>query len=129
MSVLARSSPVPVLMPEGILAPPRKSAVGLPGVCARAKSKLPAAVAAARAASQAVAVSHMGAHALGAAAYAVEAIRRANPDRREAVEEEIRWQSDRMSPEVRLALQSLPPIGENPSGPLAPDSLPPEKLA
>ena len=38
--------------------------------------KAPAAAAAARAAGQAVAICHMGAHALGAAAYAVSMIRR-----------------------------------------------------
>src|SRR4051812_42927403 len=41
----------------------------------------PPAVAAARAAGQAVAVCHMGAHALGAAAYAVKAAALAQPDR------------------------------------------------
>jgi hypothetical protein len=43
-----------------------------------------------RAVGQAAAVAHMGAHALGAAAYAVKAIALAPPDRPEAVEEEIR---------------------------------------
>lgn len=41
----------------------------------------PAAMAAARAAGQAAAVCHMGAHALGAAAYAVRAADHADPDR------------------------------------------------
>jgi hypothetical protein len=80
----------------------------------------PAAVAAARAAGQAVAICHMGAHALGAAAYAVEATGLAHQNRPEAVEDEIRWQLDHMSPEVRAALLALPPIGENSSGPLGP---------
>src|SRR6476620_1577899 len=53
--------------------------------------RAPAAAAAARAAGQAVAVCHMGAHALGAAAYAVKAAGLAHPDRPEALEEEIRW--------------------------------------
>ena len=83
----------------------------------------PAAAAAARAAGQAVAICHMGAHALGAAAYAVKAAGLAEPDRPEAVEEEIRWQLDHMSAEVRAALRSLPPIGENLSGPLGPGLL------
>jgi Imm-5 like putative immunity protein len=52
----------------------------------------PAPVAAARAAGQAAAVAHMGAHALGAAAYADKAAGLAAPDRPEAVSEEIRWQ-------------------------------------
>jgi hypothetical protein len=80
----------------------------------------PAAVAAARAAGQAVAICHMGAHALGPAAYAVKAAGLADPDRPEAVEAEMRWQLDHMSAEVRAALRALPPIGENSSGPLGP---------
>jgi hypothetical protein len=83
----------------------------------------PAAVAAARAASQAVAICHMGAHALGAAAYAVQAAALANPDRPEVVEGEIRWQLGHMSAEVRAALQALPPVGANSSGPLGPGRL------
>lgn len=71
-----------------------------------------------RAAGQAVAVCHMGAHALSAAACAVKATGLANPDRPEAAEDEIRWQLDHMSPEVRTALRALPLIDENSSGPL-----------
>jgi hypothetical protein len=78
----------------------------------------PAAVAAARAAGQAVAVCHMGAHALGAAAYAVRAVGLANPDRPEAVDAEIRWQLANMTSDVREALRALPPVGENAAGPL-----------
>ncbi len=85
--------------------------------------KAPAAAAAARAAGQAVAICHMGAHALGAAAYAVKAAGLADPDRPEAVEDEIRWQLDHMSADVRAALRALPPIGENSSGPLGPGLL------
>jgi hypothetical protein len=85
--------------------------------------KAPAAAAAARAAGQSVAVCHMGAHALGAAAYAVKAAGLANPDRPEAVQDEIRWQLDHISAEVRAALRALPPIGENSSGPLGPGLL------
>ena len=85
--------------------------------------KAPAAAAAARAADQAVAICHMGAHALGAAAYAVKAAGLAAPDRPEAVKDEIRWQLTHMSTEVRAALRALPPIGENRSGPLAPGLL------
>ena len=65
----------------------------------------------------------MGAHALGAAAYAVRAVGLADPERPEAVQAEIRWQLDHMSPVVRTALQTLPPIGENSSGPLGPGLL------
>ncbi|HKU12600.1 MAG TPA: hypothetical protein VJQ61_15395 [Sinomonas sp.] len=52
----------------------------------------PAAAAAARSAMQAAAVAHMGAHALGAAAYAAKAAGLASPDRPQAVDNEIRWQ-------------------------------------
>lgn len=83
----------------------------------------PAAVAAARAAGQAAAVPHMGAHALGAAAYAVRAAGLAAPDRAEATADEIRWQVGRMSPAVRSALHKLPPVGENAAGPLGPGLL------
>lgn len=83
----------------------------------------PAAVAAARAAGQAVAVCHMGAHALGAAAYAVKAAGLAAPDRPETLRDEIRWQLTHMTAEVRAALRTLPPVGENSSGPLGPGLL------
>jgi hypothetical protein len=86
-------------------------------------AKAPAAAAAARAADQAVAVCHMGAHALGAAAYAVKAAGLAAPDRPEAVKDEIRWQLTHMSTEVRTALRALPPVGQNRSGPLGPGLL------
>jgi hypothetical protein len=83
----------------------------------------PAAVAAARAAGQAASIPHMGAHALGAAAYAAKAAGLAGPDRPEAVREEICWQLDRMSEAARAALRQLPPVGENSSGPLGPGLL------
>jgi hypothetical protein len=83
----------------------------------------PPAVAAARAAGQAVAVCHMGAHALGAAAYAVKAAALAQPDRPEARDEEIGWQLTHMSGAVRAALRALPAVGENASGPLGPGLL------
>ena len=85
--------------------------------------KAPAAVAAARSAGQAVAVCHMGAHALGAAGYAALAAGLATPDSPEAVGDEVRWQLAHMSEEVRAALRALPPIGENRSGPLGPGLL------
>lgn len=87
------------------------------------EAKSPAAAAAARAAGQAAAVCHMGAHALGAAAYAVKAASLAAPDRPEAATEEIGWQLAHMTTEVRAALQTLPSIGENRSGPLGPGLL------
>ena len=80
--------------------------------------KSPSAIAAARAAAQASGVAHMGAHALGAAAYAVRAAREAAPDPAVASEDEIRWQLDAMSAEVEEALRQLPALGEDPSGPL-----------
>jgi hypothetical protein len=83
----------------------------------------PAAVAAAKAAGQTASVAHMGAHALGAAAYAAKAVGLAAADRPEAVSEEVHWQLDRMSEAARAALRKLPPVGENASGPLGPGLL------
>jgi hypothetical protein len=83
----------------------------------------PAAVAAAKAAGQAAAVAHMGAHALGAAAYAAEAAGLAAPDRPEAIGEEVHWQLEHMSLAVAAALRGLPPVGENRAGPLGPGLL------
>ncbi len=80
--------------------------------------KSPAAVAAARAAGQASGVAHMGAHALGAAAYAAKAASCAAVNQEAARRDEVRWQIDHMTPEVRVALASLPLLGENSSGPL-----------
>lgn len=85
--------------------------------------KSPAATAAARAAGQASAVCHMGAHALGAAAYAVKAASLAASDRSKAAENEIEWQLKHLTPDVRIALRSLPVIGEDRSGPLGPGLL------
>ncbi|MGB3828125.1 MAG: putative immunity protein, partial [Ornithinimicrobium sp.] len=67
--------------------------------------------------------AHMGAHALGAAAYAAKAAGLAAPERPGAVGEEIHWQLDHMPPRVVVALRSLPPVGENASGPLGPGLL------
>lgn len=64
----------------------------------------------------------MGAHALGAAAYAAKAAGLAAPDP-EAVSEEIRWQLGRISAPARAALRQLPPVGEKSSGPLGPGLL------
>jgi Imm-5 like putative immunity protein len=65
----------------------------------------------------------MGAHALGAAAYAAKAAGLARPDLPHAASEEVRWQLDRMSSAIRDALRQLPPVGENRSGPLGPGRL------
>ena len=78
----------------------------------------PAGAAAARAVAQAAAVAHMGAHALGAAAYAAKAVSLANTDRPQAVEDEIRWQVSSLSEDERSALRLLPPLGTDSSGPL-----------
>jgi hypothetical protein len=83
----------------------------------------PAAVAAARAAGQAAAVAHMGAHALGAAAYAAKAAGLAVPDQQVAIAQEIGWQLSHMSAPVTTALRLLPPVGEDSSGPLGPGLL------
>ena len=60
----------------------------------------------------------MGAHALGAAAYAAKAAGLAAPGRTEAVHDEISWQLDRMTDQTRSALLKLPLVGEDSSGPL-----------
>lgn len=78
----------------------------------------PAAVAAARAAAQAAGVAHMGAHALGAAAYAAKAAGLGAPERPHALDDEIHWQLEHMSAEARSALATLPPLGEDSAGPL-----------
>ncbi|UYN98734.1 MAG: hypothetical protein KIT02_12390 [Devosia sp.] len=83
----------------------------------------PAALAAARSAGQASAVCHMGAHALGAAAYAVKAAGLAAPDAPDREETEIAWQVAQLTPAARAALRTLPPIGQDRSGPLGPGLL------
>ncbi|MBI5160439.1 MAG: hypothetical protein HY996_03340 [Micrococcales bacterium] len=83
-----------------------------------ASASSPAAIAAARSAGQASGVAHMGAHALGAAAYAAKAASLAALDRGEAREREVRWQLGRMTVGVRAALRRLPILGEDSSGPL-----------
>lgn len=78
----------------------------------------PAAIAAARAAAQAAGVAHMGAHALGAAAYAANAVALAHPERPDARDTEIRWQLAHLAPAAAAALRGLPRLGADPSGPL-----------
>ena len=60
----------------------------------------------------------MGAHALGAAAYAANAARLAAPDQPEAVRDEVSWQLEHMTERTRSALRLLPPVGEDSAGPL-----------
>lgn len=59
----------------------------------------------------------MGAHALGAAAYAAKAAGLAAAEQPEAVKREISWQLAHVSAEARGALRTLPAVGENGSGP------------
>lgn len=82
------------------------------------------AAAAARAAGQAASIPHMGAHALGAAAYAAKAAVLAAPDHPETVLDEVlRWQLSQMSVTTTAALRQLPPVGGNRAGPLGPGLL------
>jgi hypothetical protein len=90
----------------------------LVAVKAAKASASPAGAAAARAVGQAAAVAHMGAHALGAAAYAAKAVSLANPDRPEAAQEEVRWQLEHLTGPERAVLRLLPPLGTDSSGPL-----------
>ena len=83
----------------------------------------PVALAVARAAGQAAAVCHMGAHALGTAAYAALAVALAHPDRSDAAAEEIAWQVSRADEAVRTVLRSLPAAGTDRHGPLGPGLL------
>jgi hypothetical protein len=78
----------------------------------------PAAVAAARSAGQASGVAHMGAHALGAAAYAAKAAALAAVDHDAARRDEVTWQLQQMTDDVRTALARLPLLGTDSSGPL-----------
>ncbi|GAA1980847.1 putative immunity protein [Microbacterium pumilum] len=100
-------------------------------VAGRAASQAgtPVAAAAARSAAQAAAVAHMGAHALGAAAYAAQAAALERPDRPGALHDEVRWQIDHLSDEARTALRRLPALGEDSAGPLGPGLLSSGQLA
>ena len=62
----------------------------------------------------------MGAHALGAAAYAAKAAELASPKRGAT---EVQWQVQHISRSVRAALRTLPLLGEDSSGPLGPGLL------
>lgn len=84
----------------------------------------PAAKAAAYAAEQAAAVAHMGAHALGAAGYAATASALDAGCADDAVaRSEAHRQVAQMTDDVSSAISSLPPLGENLSGPLGPGRL------
>ncbi|MCB1247611.1 MAG: hypothetical protein KDB69_10120 [Acidimicrobiia bacterium] len=90
----------------------------------RADAAIPdAAAMAARSAGQAAAVCHMGAHGIGAAAYAVRAVELSRADDPGAAESEIVWQVAQMPTEVRTVLNRLPAVGEDTSGPLGPGLL------
>ncbi|MFE6734347.1 putative immunity protein [Microbacterium sp. NPDC057650] len=78
----------------------------------------PAGTAAARSVAQAAAVAHMGAHALGAAAYAVKAVSLTDAATPERVQEEIDWQIAQLTAREREALRMLPRLGTDSSGPL-----------
>ncbi len=65
----------------------------------------------------------MGAHALGAAAYAAKAAGLAAHDQPAAISDEVGWQLEHANPHVRAALRRLPPIGEDSAGPLGPGLL------
>ena len=102
---------------------PARTLAGEAHAAAREIADKPAAVAAARSAGQAAATAHMGAHALGAAAYAARAVGLAIPDGQDAVAEEIRWQIGDLSPPARAALRELPPVGVSKAGPIGPGLL------
>lgn len=92
-------------------------------VSAAGAADTPAGAAAARAIAQAAAVAHMGAHALGAAAYAVRAMTLSRPDEPEVATQEVDWQLAQLSDDARAALRRLPSLGSDSSGPLGPGLL------
>lgn len=65
----------------------------------------------------------MGAHALGAAAYAAKAAGLAAPHDPDSTTQEILWQFGCLSAEAKVALRRLPLLGENAEGPLGPGLL------
>jgi alkylation response protein AidB-like acyl-CoA dehydrogenase len=92
------------------------------GAAARA-APTAAARAAAYAAEQAAAVAHMGAHAFGAAGYAAKASTLHAGSDDYVVRSEARRQVSEATDSVVRALASLPALGDNRSGPLAPGRL------
>lgn len=85
-------------------------------VKAAGAASTPAGAAAARSVAQAAAVAHMGAHALGAAAYAVKAVSIGGDE--VAVRAELDWQLSQLSAGERDVLRLLPPVGSDSNGPL-----------
>ncbi|ROR54428.1 hypothetical protein EDD41_1635 [Luteococcus japonicus] len=90
-------------------------------VKAAGKADSPAGAAAARSVAQAAAVAHMGAHALGAAAYAAKAVSLSGGA--DSVDDEIVWQISHLSSDQRRALKQLPAVGCDEPGPLGPGLL------
>lgn len=78
----------------------------------------PAGAAAARAVAQAAAIAHMGAHALGAAAYATKAVSLSVHGSADSVEAEIGWQVAQLTGDQAAALRRLPALGSDACGPL-----------
>ncbi|MEN2742313.1 putative immunity protein [Microbacterium sp. X-17] len=68
--------------------------------------------------ARAFAVAHMGAHALGAAAYATKAASLAPQAGPGAADQETTWQLGRLDEQTRAALARLPSLGEDRAGPL-----------
>jgi len=83
----------------------------------------PGGAAAGRAVAQAAAVAHMGAHAFGAAAYAVRAVTLARPDQPDLGKDELYWQLGELTAPERAALRQLPALGSDSAGPLGPGLL------
>lgn len=96
-------------------------ALRMVAVKAASAATSPAGAAAARSAAQASAVAHMGAHALGAAAYAVKAVEAARGT--DAARDEERRQLRDLTPAARAALGRLPLLRDASGGPLGPGLL------
>jgi hypothetical protein len=93
------------------------------GAAARA-APTPASRSAAYAAEQAAAVAHIGAHALGAAGYAVQAaVLDAGGDHDAVLQAEVERHVEAMTEPVAGALRTLPALGQDRAGPLGPGRL------
>jgi hypothetical protein len=92
--------------------------VRMEAVKAAGSASTPAGAAAARSVAQAAAVAHLGAHALGAAAYAAKAASLTQPDRPDAAADEVAWQLTQLTDVERDALRRLPLLGAETTGPL-----------
>lgn len=97
-------------------------AVRMVPVKAAKSVRTPSGAAVARSIAQAAAVAHMGAHALGAAGYAVKALQLAGADDARLADE-VAWQLAALTPEQRAALRRLPMLGSDRGGPLGPGLL------